>query len=138
VEVVEEQHDGLALGGVLQEGPYRVEEAEASLRRVFDVWGGLQVREARAHVGDDLGDVGSASPHLSPERLCVVGLHIGAQGLHPGPEWRGAGLLGTTPPQHLGPALRRMHRELLGGARLADAGLAHQHHQPTPAGQHAL
>jgi hypothetical protein len=43
VEVVQEQHHGLSLGGTMQEAADGIEEAETGLRGVFEVWGRLQV-----------------------------------------------------------------------------------------------
>ena len=63
MQVVEDEHEGLAAGGVLEEGRDAVEEAEAGLLGVERRWR-WQVRQALAHLGDDLRDVRRPGAHL--------------------------------------------------------------------------
>ena len=57
-------------------------------------------------------------------------MHVGADDLDPGPVGGSALPLVASSPEHLGVAEPGVGRELLRGARLADARLSHQHEQP--------
>ncbi len=126
VQVVDHEGQRLHPGGVRQEGGDAVEEPEARLLGLE--LGGLgKPRQPLAHLGDHLGDVGRARPHLRQQgpRLAIV--DVGPDDLHPGPVGRGAFALVAAAPQDLGAAQPGVGRQLLRGARLADARLAHQH-----------
>jgi len=57
VQVVEYQHEGLALRSPAQELAHAVEESEARLI-LIQRWRGPDVGEAIGHLGHDLGDYG--------------------------------------------------------------------------------
>jgi hypothetical protein len=57
VEVIQNQHQGLGLSGVLQEGGDGVEQPEAGLLWWQGRWW-LQVRQFASHFGDNFSDIG--------------------------------------------------------------------------------
>jgi hypothetical protein len=136
VQIVEHQHQRLGAAGVLQELGDAVEETEAHLIRL-ERRRRRQTGETLAHVGDHLGDVGRARSHLGAQRLRVALVYVGAHDLHPGPVGGCPGALVTASPENLRAAQPRVGAELLRRARLADAGLAHQHQHP-PSTREAL
>jgi hypothetical protein len=66
---------------------------------------------------------------LVAQRRRVARTGIVANGAHPRPEGRGAGLLGAAAPQHTARRERHAPNEFLDGARLADPGLADDREQ---------
>ena len=69
VQVVEHEHQRLVRAGVLRKVVERVEQPEAGLLGSSSGGGAGQVRQALAHLGDDLGDVGRARAQLGAQRL---------------------------------------------------------------------
>ena len=91
--------------------------------------------------GKSVAQRGEDALQLHGVRLVLLAAHlvvgrllaVGARDLHPRPVRRRArGLVGAAP-QHLRPAHARVRLELLRRARLADAGLAHEHHDASRA-----
>jgi hypothetical protein len=129
VQVVDHQRQGLALGGVLEEGGDAVEEAKARLLGL-ELRGLRQTRQPLAHLGDHLGDVGRARAHLRHQRPRLSVVDVGADDLHPGPVGGGSFALVAAAPQNLCAAKPGVGGELLGGAGLPDPRLADQHENP--------
>ena len=134
MEVVQDQHEGLRLGSVLQEGNDGVKKAEAGLlrlqgRRCF------QVRQFTPYLRYNLGDVGGAGTHLRGKLFRLRLLDVGPHYLDPGPVGRRSFFFVAPAPKDLGALLFSEGCQLLGRAGLADARLSGQHHQPALAGQ---
>ena len=83
--------------------------------------------------GTTLGDLGRRAAQLPGQRHRVRLAHVGADRLRPGPVGGRPLALVAAPPVDLRAAHARVGRQLLGGARLADAGLADEQHQPAAA-----
>ena len=125
VKVLENQEEWRLPGGALQEGRYRVEEAEASLRGVLQRRRRHQVVERDAQLRNELRDLGGARAHHTSQSLGVVTLDIAAQHLDPRPVGGCALALVAVAAGDPNAALGSHHRQLLAKARLADSGLAH-------------
>ena len=82
-------------------------------------------------LGDELRDVRARPAPARDSSSCGSwSWTYDADDLHPRPVGGRALALVAAAPEHLRAAQPRVRRELLGGARLADAGLADEHHQP--------
>ena len=134
MEVVQDQHEGLTLSRVLEEGGNGVEKAEACRPR-FQRARRSQVRQFTPYLGNDLGDFGGAGSQLCGELFRTGLLDVGPYGLDPGPVWRCALFFIAPTPKDLRAQGFSEGCQLLGGASLADAGLARQHYQPPVACQ---
>ena len=128
VHVVEDHHHWLVLRGVLQESRDAVEKPEARLVRLQRRRCG-QTGQSFLDFRHHLRDVGGTRPHLRHQLLWLFVVRVGANNLHPGPVSRRALALVATAPEHLDVAQAGVCRELLRGARLANARLADEHHQ---------
>ena len=134
VQIVEHEHERALLRAAAQQPGERVEEPEARLL-AGEAGRGRQRRQARAQLGHELRQLGRVGAERRAQPLRLGRRHELAQHLHPGPEGRRALAFEAAPDQHLRAALARHARELLGRARLADAGLAGEQHEPAAAGE---
>ena len=128
MQIFEDEHERLVLGGVAQEGRRRVEELEAGLVGLDRRGRSIRV-QAGTDLGNDLGDVGGTGAELLGELLGLEVAEIGAQCLHPGPVRRCAAAFPAAAPKHARPQDRRRAGKLVGKARLTDAGLADEHEE---------
>jgi hypothetical protein len=90
------------------------------------------------HLGHDCGDICCPSTHLGTQLRTIPFPDVGPDNLYPEPVGRGTRALVATPPEPQSTASSGVRHELPGGAGLADAWLANQHHQASPAGQRVL
>ena len=132
VEVVEHDHQRARARRRGQERVHRVEEPEArllplSLARL------RRDAEPLTHLRHDPGHLGAPTPELPGEADRVRLANVGADRLRPGEVGGGALALVAAAPVDLGAAHLCVGRQLLGGAGLADPGLADQRQQAAPA-----
>ena len=89
-----------------------------------------KVGQSLANLGYDPGDARGSTRELAPHGTAIPTIDEPAQDLHPGPVGRGPLLLATPGRVYGNPPRAGGGRELLGGSRLADAGLSGQENDP--------
>ena len=94
-----------------------------------------QVREEVAQRGKMRCSSTAYGPHSLRRTSSAFWAAIGAADLHPRPVRRRTGRLVRAAPEHLRAAHAGVGLQFLRGARLADAGLAHQHHDRAVPGE---
>ena len=87
VQIVEEEHEGLRVRDIGEEGGEPIKEVEPGVRRLEGRRDG-QLGQAFAHVGDHLRNLSGTTPEGCAQGVRVARLHIGADDLHPRPEGR--------------------------------------------------
>jgi hypothetical protein len=132
VEVVEHDQQRLLGGGPSQKRGCGVEQAKARPLGV-ERRRRRHVAENLTHLGQDLRQLACPWPELSAQVLGSLLADVCPQRLHPWPVSRRAARLPTPAREHERAAVPRSRRELVGQPALADAGLAGNQEQPSPA-----
>src|SRR4029453_1384205 len=138
MQIIEDEHEWVGAGCLIQKGRNGVEQTEPRLARVLELRGEWKVWQQLPYIGDDLGNVCRSATHLSRNLGGVLDADIGPDDLYPGPVGRRPLVFLAAPPESRRPSQLRMAGDLPGDTGFADPRLANQQHQASPAGQRVL
>ncbi len=125
VQILQNEHQRLVAGSILEKGGNRVKQPKTRLVR-FQSRRRPQVGDALAEVRDNLGDIGRACAQFRSKLSWISILDVRAHCLDPWPIGRGSGSLIAATPQDLRLAQAGIGCQFLRRASLADSGLANE------------